>query len=364
MKHRLNYVEVYITNTCNLSCSHCQSLNNFAFKGHQLWIDYQHKYTELSAKIEFDRIQIMGGEPTLNPDFSKWVQGISDLWPNSKIEIATNGARLDKLDSTIYNILQQHQGCLWFTCHDIDYYNQLLTFGTEFLKDIVSDDLSGHEHWHSIYQSVKQAEWPDCKSIDEFHHLPEEVKQEFNNKHRLNQKLDLGTTSRVLRDSNGVEVKLDWAQTFVSSAVQVRQNTLEFKYNNDPVEAHDKCYFKSCHQLNKGKLYKCPLVSVLPDFVAQFDLNLSDYDRKLALAYKPVDNRTDNNEIASFIANIDQPISQCKFCPVNDHKYNFVGTDKKIKILARPEGFEPPTAGFEDQNSSTELRTDGALDKN
>jgi hypothetical protein len=26
--------------------------------------------------------------------------------------------------------------------------------------------------------------------------------------------------------------------------------------------------------------------------------------------------------------------------------------------LARPEGFEPPTAGFEDQNSSTELRTD------
>jgi len=26
--------------------------------------------------------------------------------------------------------------------------------------------------------------------------------------------------------------------------------------------------------------------------------------------------------------------------------------------MARPEGFEPPTAGFEDQNSSTELRTE------
>ena len=29
--------------------------------------------------------------------------------------------------------------------------------------------------------------------------------------------------------------------------------------------------------------------------------------------------------------------------------------------MARPERFELPTAGFEDQNSSTELRTDGAL---
>ena len=31
--------------------------------------------------------------------------------------------------------------------------------------------------------------------------------------------------------------------------------------------------------------------------------------------------------------------------------------------LAGPERFELPTAGFEDQNSSTELRTDGALNK-
>ena len=32
------------------------------------------------------------------------------------------------------------------------------------------------------------------------------------------------------------------------------------------------------------------------------------------------------------------------------------------RILAGPERFELPTAGFEDQNSSTELRTDGIFD--
>ncbi len=36
-----------------------------------------------------------------------------------------------------------------------------------------------------------------------------------------------------------------------------------------------------------------------------------------------------------------------------------------LENLAGPERFELPTAGFEDQNSSTELRTEyGALDKN
>lgn len=333
MKHRLNYVEIYITNTCNLSCTHCQSFNNFGFRGHQLWHDYQNEYTDLSNKIDFDRIQIMGGEPTLNPDFTKWVKGISNLWPKSKIEIATNGARLDKLDSDIYEILKQHQGTLWFTCHDIRNYDQLLNFSKQFLDQIVSDDITACEGWQTIYNTIKDPHWPNCESIDSFFHLPLEIKEAFNQRHRENFQLDLGTTSQIFKDQNDVEVKLDWAQTFVSSAVRVKDHTLELKYNNDPTQAHEKCYFKNCHQLNKGKLYKCPLVSVLPDFLDQFNLTISDYDRNLALAYRPVSNISSDNEIATFISNIEQPIPQCKFCPVNNNKYNFVGTDKKIKIV-------------------------------
>jgi organic radical activating enzyme len=338
MKHRLNYAEIYITNVCNLSCTHCQSFNNFAFKGHQLWDDYQNEYANLSTRIEFDRLQIIGGEPTLNPDFEKWVTGISNLWPNSKLEISTNGSRPDKLNDNIYQILSKNNGLVWLTCHNIETYNKMLDFSKQFLKDIVFDycpDPESKDNWKISYNTIKDDIWPDCDQIDQFVDLPETVKQEFIKKHRLNANLDLKTTSRMLVDKNGVGVRIDWAQTFVPSAIEViNAQQTKLKYNSDPNQAHANCYFKSCHQINKGKLYKCPLVSVLPDFLDQFNVDISSDDLKLANEYKPISNLDDDSTISKFVNDINQPIPQCKFCPIKYNKHNFVGTDKKIKIIS------------------------------
>jgi hypothetical protein len=49
----------------------------------------------------------------------------------------------------------------------------------------------------------------------------------------------------------------------------------------------------------------------------------------------PITGADSIDKISNFVKNIDQPIPQCKFCPVNNNdKYNFVGTDKKIKVIA------------------------------
>jgi organic radical activating enzyme len=305
MKHRLNYAEVYITNVCNYSCTHCQSLNNFAFKGHQLWKDYQDEYTALSNRIDIDIIQIIGGEPTLNPDFEKWVEEISKLWPSSKLQIATNGSRLDKLNNKIYQTLLKHKGTLWITCHDLELYDKFLDFSKSFLNKIVSDtDNTDGYDWKTDYEKSKT----DPAVI-------------------------LRTISRKLIDDHGVEVILDWSQAFVPSVVDVvDRHCLKMNYNSDPIEAHDICYFKTCHQINKGKLYKCPLVSVLPDFLDQFDVTMSNDDRTIAYSYQPLS--VNDNNVAEFVTNINQPIPQCKFCPSKYIKQNFVGTDKKIKIIS------------------------------
>ena len=304
MKPRLKYTEIYITNVCNYSCTHCQSLNNFAFKGHQLWQDYYDEYAALSNVIEFDTIQIIGGEPTLNPDFEKWVDGISNLWPNSKLQIATNGTRLDKLDDKIYNILLKHKGTLWMTCHDIQLYDGFLAFSKTFLKNIISDTVDNNYDWKTEYEKSK-----------------------------TDPTINLKTVSRTLTDENGVEVILDWSQAFVSSVIDVLDNqSLTMKYNSDPVQAHDICGFKTCHQINKGKLYKCPLVSVLPDFLDQFDVAMTADDRILAYSYSPL---THSSDAFEFVNNINDPIPQCKFCPVNYTRHKFVGTEKKIKIVPR-----------------------------
>lgn len=287
MKPRLKYTEIYITNVCNYSCTHCQSLNNYAFKGHQMWSDYLDEYIALSNQIDIDTIQIIGGEPTLNPDFENWVNGIARLWPRSKLQIATNGTRLDKLTKEIYQVLLKNKGTLWLTCHDIKLYYGFLDFAKTFLNNVISDNYDP----------------------------------------------DVNLKTRTLIDSNGVEVILDWSQSFVPSAIDVlNDNSLVMSYNNDPVRAHEICGFKTCHQINKGKLYKCPLVSVLPDFLNQFDVAMSDDDKELAYAYKPL---TTSVNASEFINTINDPIAQCKFCPTDYNKHKFVGTEKKIKIVPR-----------------------------
>lgn len=303
MKQRLNYAEIYITNVCNYSCTNCQSLNNFAFKGHQRWEDYQSEYELLSNQLDINTVQIIGGEPTLNPDFEKWVDGISKLWPNSKLQISTNGSRLDKITDQTYQTLLKHKGTLWITCHDIELYNGFLDFSKSFLDKIVSDtDNADGCDWKTDYEKSKTD--PSIK---------------------------LRTVSRKLIDEHGVEVILDWSQAFVPNVVDVvDKHYLKMNYNSDPVEAHDICYFKTCHQINKGKLYKCPLVSVLPNFLDQFNVDMLEDDRVIAYSYQPLS--ANDNNVADFVNNINQPIPQCKFCPSKYVKQNFVGTDKKIKI--------------------------------
>jgi organic radical activating enzyme len=302
MKPRLKYAEVYITNVCNYSCTHCQSLNNFTFKGHQHWEDYENEYRNLSAQLDIDQIQIMGGEPTLNPDFEKWVNGISNLWPNAKLQIATNGTRLDKITNEIYQVLSRHKGTLWITCHDTQLYDGFLNFSKTFLSKIVLENNSNYD-----------------------------LKGEYE-KSKTDETVKLKTVSRKMTDENDVEVILEWSQSFVSSVIDVLDNqSLTMKYNSDPVQAHDICYFKNCHQINKGKVYKCPLVSVLPDFLNQFDVNMSADDKSLAYSYEPL---TADKDISKFVDAIDDVIPQCKFCPANYTKHNFVGTDKKIKIIS------------------------------
>jgi organic radical activating enzyme len=302
MKEQLNYAEINITNVCNYSCTNCQSLNNYAFKGHQQWNAYKNEYQKLSEQLDIAQIQIIGGEPTLNPDFDKWVKGISKLWPNSKLQIATNGSKLDKITNEIYQVLLMHKGTLWITCHDIVLYDSFLDFSKTFLNDIVSDTYS-NDDWKTDYEKSK-----------------------------TDPLVKLKTVSRKLIDKNGVEVILDWSQSFVPSVVELVDQQLTMKYDSDPIQAHNICYFKTCHQINKGMLYKCPLVSVLPDFLNQFNVVMSEGDSKIAHSYNPASST--NTNFVEFVNNINNPIPQCKFCPSNyANKHKFIGTEKKIKII-------------------------------
>lgn len=85
------HVDFYITNVCNLTCRGCNRFNNLGLKGFQRWNDHATEIEQWSKRLTFNKITIIGGEPTLNPDLEKWCINLRRLWPTSEIMLQSNG---------------------------------------------------------------------------------------------------------------------------------------------------------------------------------------------------------------------------------------------------------------------------------
>ena len=86
---------------------------------------------------------------------------------------------------------------------------------------------------------------------------------------------------------------------------------------SDVHRAHEICTFAQwkCYHFIRGKLYKCGPVALFPEFDQQHSLTLTAEDRELINAYQPLDLKNWDEQHQDFLARLDQPIPQCKFCP-------------------------------------------------
>lgn len=266
-KHRIPYAEFYVINVCNLACPGCNRFNNYNFTGYQRWQDYAAVYAQWAQQVNINSIGLLGGEPLLNPTFMEWVHGINNLWPHAKLRIITNGFRLDRVPELYNTLLERPRIELWVGIHN-------------------------KQHKREIIQRVK-----------DFTQAPHTV--EFNSDDPYQQYM-------IITDANGVRVRVEYNWWFHQGAIVKQDNVLTL-HNSDPVKAHDICHMKTCHHFVHGKLYKCGVVAVLPEFDQQHKLLLNTQDSVLLNNYQPL-TITDNNK-AEFIAALSDPIPQCKFCP-------------------------------------------------
>lgn len=86
-------------------------------------------------------------------------------------------------------------------------------------------------------------------------------------------------------------------------------------HTSDTTKAFEFCCMKNSHTMHSGKLYKCPVTAVLPEFTKQFNVNLDDRQRALMEAYTPLSHDCTDEELHQFIDSLDNPIPQCEFCP-------------------------------------------------
>ena len=341
----LSSVGIYITNVCNLNCDNCRYLNNFAFKGHQRWAEFESIYTEWSKKINFvGEIYLLGGEPMSNPDFLIWVHNIARLWPNTSIKINTNGTMLDRWP-TLYNELLPYNGRVWLAIsgHNLNIQEQQLMLARQFLKGTVSETnkIFAHHTWNKLYSEIRGTSWRECVTPEEYANLPEHIQHEC--KHDFN--IDINNfyhpTADLITyiDSNNMRISWsDWTN-FIDSAVQhnPEDNTLAITDTeldpSEPIRCGDAVF---CHTMNRGKLSKCPVVSILPEFLEQFPVTISEKSLNLVKNYQPAEHSWSVDHLRNFCDDLSkgQAIEQCRICPsMQNQKFRVIAAGtKKIKI--------------------------------
>ena len=274
-----NKIEVYITNVCNLTCEQCNRFNNFDFKGWQRWSDHADQYQQWAKLIDLKSITILGGEPLLNPDIVSWVRGLNVTF-GIGVQILTNGTRLNQVKG-LYDAIAYARprngtrNSIAVSLHNLDDLETLQQNIREFLNGPVQQNTHRPELWGADYQ---------------------------------------------YSDRNGVFINVYYQNRFDTATVQTSAAGRYTLFDNDPMQAHDACTFvlyKSYHFI-QGKLYKCGPAALLPEFDQQHGFDISDQDRELLNSYRPltVDNFAEYHE--EFLANLDNPIAQCKFCPIDN----------------------------------------------
>ena len=91
----------FITNHCNLNCLNCSSQCDENINKYFTSIELIEKILIhlKTNKIEFETIDITGGEPLLHPDIEIICQLIHYYFPNSYINIYTNGLIIEKIQN-------------------------------------------------------------------------------------------------------------------------------------------------------------------------------------------------------------------------------------------------------------------------
>jgi molybdenum cofactor biosynthesis enzyme MoaA len=103
---KLEFLEVMLIRTCNLSCQGCTTFSDLKYQGYITWAQGRAWLEPWIKRIELEGIGIMGGEPLINPEIREWLTGLRELMPNTQIRFNTNGLLLEK-HWDVVDLLQQ-----------------------------------------------------------------------------------------------------------------------------------------------------------------------------------------------------------------------------------------------------------------
>ena len=116
----IKYFEVFANYGCNLKCIGCSSFCDYMVEGIPEWETIEYDLKKWADILEVENIGILGGEPLMNPDLYKWLEGIRNIYSNSTMLLVTNGLLLDQWPDLIKKMIELSPGEVMITLH-VDY---------------------------------------------------------------------------------------------------------------------------------------------------------------------------------------------------------------------------------------------------
>ena len=204
-------IQLHVTHSCNLTCEGCTHYMNQGHSGSVSLEEAGDWMWNWTRRIIPQRFTLMGGEPALHKDLTKFVYLSRKMWPNSYIEVISNGFHLHK-HPDLWLALKRTKTVLGVSVHS-------------------DNDPEYMEKFEPVYKLMRN--WMDKGAEVELR--PSVV--------------------RWIRQYKGFGDKMEPYE------------------DNNPKKSWKHCVSKLCVQLHEGKLWKCPALAYLPMQAKKYNLS-------------------------------------------------------------------------------------------
>lgn len=104
----LEYLELHLTDQCNLNCKGCGHFSPIAPPRNADINQHERDMQRLSQLFHnIDTIRLMGGEPLLHPDPAAFITKTKSIFPKSCLHFVTNGILLPKAPKTFFDACRE-----------------------------------------------------------------------------------------------------------------------------------------------------------------------------------------------------------------------------------------------------------------
>lgn len=162
------YVDIHITDHCDLNCRGCAHFSPvaepFFIKPDDLEMTYK-KLKPVYRKF-FNSIHLLGGEPLLHPQLEKILQITRTYFPETEIQLITNGLKLEQMSESFWKMVQDYHIKICITQYPLQHvYDDIRTcldekkvsyeiyFAYDFIHHTLEDE--GRQNPKSSYRKCR-----------------------------------------------------------------------------------------------------------------------------------------------------------------------------------------------------------------